>query len=450
MTVTSSSSLTSPHAKRNLREFFAMALAIAVFEGYDLSVYGATIPALLHRADWHMSTAGLGTVGALTSIGMLLGAAVVGAAGGRVSPRTLLLTGLVAYSLSTLGSAVAPAPGFFVGTRFFAGTGLGAVMPVLQGTLAELSPPTRRSRNITCTMAGICLGAVAAPLLGSVLMPEVSYHVMYLIGALPLVLIAPWGLLRLPDSPLRLMRAGRQDEAVALARRYGLPAPGLPARQEKQGRLGLSALITHPHRRMTLPFWIMSFCAQLVSFGLGTWLPTILKGNGYTTGTALALTSVAWIGAAGGLIPGGVFADRAGPRRIVVTAFLAGAGGLLVISAGPPVGLLYACLLVCGFGLLGEQGFISAYLVNRMPAEVRTSALGWALSIGRLGAVAGPAIGGFILSAGGGMRWNFYVLAAVAGVGMTAALAVPRRSPDESPLRDAAPSIVLGEPTVGG
>ena len=72
---------------------------------------------------------------------------------------------------------------------------------------------------------------------------------------------------------------------------------------------------------------------------------------------------------------------------------------------------LYLSLLVCGLGPLGIQAFVNALVVERMPAELRTSATGWALSVGRLGCIVGPSLGGRILDSGLDLKWNFYVFA---------------------------------------
>ncbi|MGA4846223.1 hypothetical protein ACOBQB_08125 [Streptomyces sp. G5(2025)] len=77
------------------------------------------------------------------------------------------------------------------------------------------------------------------------------------------------------------------------------------------------------------------------------------------------------------------------------------------------------------FGLLACQAFVNAYLIGCMPADLRVPAVGWSLSVGRLGAIAGPSLGGRILDSGLGLEWNFHFFAATAAVGATAAIAVP-------------------------
>jgi AAHS family benzoate transporter-like MFS transporter len=165
-----------------------------------------------------------------------------------------------------------------------------------------------------------------------------------------------------------------------------------------------------------------------------------MQTGGFSIGSALTLTCLSWIGAGVGLVPGGVLADRLGPKRVVTGAFLAGSAGLLVMSRSPATWVLYLCLLVCGFGLLACQALVNAYLIDRMPAHLRVPALGWALSVGRLGAIAGPSLGGHILDSSLGLEWNFYFFAATAAVGATAPIAVPARpAGHRAPRRQTAP-----------
>lgn len=424
--------------------FLALTALIALFEGYDLSVYGTTVPALLATPSWHLSAGEAGDIGSLAALGMLVGAGLAGAFGRRVGPRRLLLSGLTFFSACMLASGAASGPGTFAASRLLAGIGLGVVLPTLTAVVAEMSPARQRARNIGIIMAASCLGSLTAPLLGSWLLPEVSFRVLYFVGAAALATVVPWALLRLPESPLHLARTGRGEQAALLRARFGLPEAQAPANPPRDRLLGLGLLLSRRLAPTTLLFWLMAFCGLLLTFGFSTWLPTIMQTGGFSTDSALTLTCLSWIGASAGLIPGGLLADRLGPRRVVAGVFLAGGAGLLVISRGPAPWLLYLCLLVCGLGLLGVQAFINAYLIDRMPADLRTPAMGWALSVGRLGAIVGPSLGGRLLDSGLGLAWNFYVFAAVGVLGALAAVCVPHRhtDPRETPSR-AVPAVAL-------
>ncbi|WP_309051250.1 MFS transporter [Streptomyces sp.] len=376
------------------------------------------MPALLREPGWNLSKEEAGDIGSLVAAGMLIGAGIAGATGRRLGTRRLLLSGLSFFSLCMLGSALADGPGVFAASRLFAGIGLGVVLPTLTAVVGEMSAPHVRARNIALTMAGSCVGSLGAPLLGSWLLPDDSFRVLYLVGAAALLTVVPWAFLRLPESPLHLVRTGRAGEAARTTARFGLPAPRPPAASEPRYRfLGLGPLL---HRRLvvtTLLFWVMTFCGLLLIFGFSTWLPTLMQSGGFSIGSALTMTCLSWIGASVGMVPGEMLADRLGPKRVVTGAFLR--------SRGPASWALYLCLLLCGFGLLACQAFVNAYLIGCMPEELRVPAVGWSLSVGRLGAIAGPSLGGRILDSGLGLAWNFYFFAATAAVGATAAIAVP-------------------------
>ncbi|MET8979366.1 MFS transporter [Streptomyces sp. NPDC004539] len=423
--------------------FLLLTAVIALFEGYDLSVYGTTVPSLLATPSWGLSKGEAGDIGSLTALGMLIGAAVAGATGRRLGPRRLLLGGLSLFSLCMIASGAAAGPGSFAASRFLAGVGLGVVLPTLTAVVAEMSPAGRRSRAIGAVMAASCLGSLSAPLLGAWLLPDVSFRVLYFVGAGALVTVVPWAALRLPDSPLHLLRTGRPEEAVRVAERFGLPEPRLPANAPKDRLLGLAPLFARGLALTTVLLWLTAFCGLLLTFAFGTWLPTIMQTGGFSTSSALTLTCLSWIGASAGLVPGGVLADRLGPRRVVAGAFLAGAGGLLVISLSPARWLLYPSLMVCGLGLLGVQAFVNAFVVERMPSELRASAMGWALSAGRLGAIVGPSLGGRILASGLDLKWSFYIFAAIGALGALAAVCVPRGDGRPRTRRRVPPAVAL-------
>jgi MFS family permease len=111
-----------------------------------------------------------------------------------------------------------------------------------------------------------------------------------------------------------------------------------------------------------------------------------------------------------------------GGRRLLFT----GSG---LFSVGMP-----ACAVVRDFDLLAVSraavgtgmGIVPATLVvRRRSDEVRGPAIGWALSIGRLGATVGPTMGSPILSSSLEVQWNFYLFAVPGAVGAVLAACVP-------------------------
>ena len=113
-----------------------------------------------------------------------------------------------------------------------------------------------------------------------------------------------------------------------------------------------------------------------------------------------------------GAIVGGIcastLADRFGPKRVACAAFLLATLSLGILSQQVSSGLLYVAVAVAGLGSVGTQILINGYVAVHYPAVIRATALGWALGVGRAGAIVGPLFGGWVLAAGIGTEWNFY------------------------------------------
>jgi AAHS family benzoate transporter-like MFS transporter len=82
----------------------------------------------------------------------------------------------------------------------------------------------------------------------------------------------------------------------------------------------------------------------------------------------------------------------------------------------PPVGVVYAMLILAGVGTHGTAALLIAAVANHYPERLRGTALGWAMGMGRIGAVAAPQVGGLLLASGLGVNSNFLVFALGAGL----------------------------------
>lgn len=90
----------------------------------------------------------------------------------------------------------------------------------------------------------------------------------------------------------------------------------------------------------------------------------------------------------------------------VIAAAIAGVS-LLALLLDPPVAVVYLIFVLAGVGTHGTQALIIAAVASYYPDHLRGTALGWALGVGRIGAVAAPQVGGWLLAAGLGADSNF-------------------------------------------
>ena len=164
----------------------------------------------------------------------------------------------------------------------------------------------------------------------------------------------------------------------------------------------------------------------LLVYGLNTWLPEIMRSAGYELGAALALLLVLNIGAILGLLLAGTVANRIGVRPATIGWFAAATLFLALLSIRLPGIGVYVSVLLAGIFVFSAQVLVYAYVSQLYPAEVRGTALGTASGVGRLGAIAGPIIGGALLQAGIAYPWGFYAFAVVAALGALGVVLVGR------------------------
>ncbi|WP_219416795.1 MFS transporter [Pseudonocardia nigra] len=374
-------------------------------EGFDLVVLGVVLPPLLRDAEWGLTPATASLISVAALVGVMVGALAVGTITDVIGRRKAMLLTVTSFSVLTLLCAFAPDPVTFALLRFVAGLGLGGVLPVALALVNEYAREGRGGSATTTLMTGYHVGAVATSLLGILVIEELGlgWRPMFVIGALPALVLVPLMLRFLPESTAFL----RERASGAGADR---PAPRNP----------VTILFHGGYLRPTIAFWVTSFMGLLLVYGLNTWLPEIMRAAGYELGAALALLLVLNVGAVLGLLIAGQVANRIGIPRATIGWFAAAALFLALLSIRLPGIGVYVGVLLAGVFVFSSQVLVYAYVGRLYPAAARGTALGAASGVGRLGAISGPLLGGALLTAGLAYPWGFYIFAAVAAVGAVA------------------------------
>ncbi len=424
---------TDDRQRRTLLWVVTISTIALLFDGYDLVVYGTIVPTLLADPSQlgELSPQQAGTLGSYAMVGVLVGALTAGAIGDRIGRRKLMLVNIAWFSLGMGASAMAESLQTFGLFRFLTGLGVGALVATVGALVAEFAPPGRRNYYNAIVYSGVPAGGVTAALVAMVVP---GWRSLLWIGALPIVILLPIAIAKLPESPKWLLARGRSQEARAVAARTGVPlevdGPRTPA--PVVAKVGYAALASRRYLLPTALLGTMSFAGLLLTYGLNTWLPQIMEDNGYGKDYALGFLLLLNLGAILGGLLASYFADRVGAQRIVATTFGLAAVALVLLPLELPLTLLLTGVAVAGVGTIGTQVLIYGMVSNYYPTNARAAGVAWCAGFGRLGGIVGPMVGGALVGAGLGGSTAFQLFAGVSLLGALVTLSVPHRQHEEA------------------
>jgi AAHS family 4-hydroxybenzoate transporter-like MFS transporter len=275
---------------------------------------------------------------------------------------------------------------------------------------------------VTSMFCGFPVGAVVGGVLCARTIPLYGWQSTFVIGGLLPFLLLPPLLLWLPESIRFLAQGARRnaEKAMVLLRRIDRSATLSPGDSQLAAvpscaRSGIFALFADGRTGPTLLIWTAFFCNLLIMYFLINWLPSALQQAGISLEHAIIATAAL---NAGGVVGGLTFSgliDRFGPRRVLTAAYFGAALFVAGIGSGwTSVGAIYAVIAAAGFCVIGAQFGMNALAAEFYPTSLRSTGVGAALGIGRVGAIAGPVVGGALLATDLDMAGLFLTAAAPA------------------------------------
>jgi MFS transporter, AAHS family, 4-hydroxybenzoate transporter len=163
----------------------------------------------------------------------------------------------------------------------------------------------------------------------------------------------------------------------------------------------ISMLFGQGYAFQTVLLWIIFFCSLLNLFLFAYWMPTVLNLIGISPAQAVSMASLRDLGAIFAVLYLGLAIDRIGPERALAIHYAAGAVFIAMIALfALPNFVLCVVIFLAGMTIIGSQTGVNGACGKLYPARMRTSGIGWALGIGRLGAIVAPVLGGYLLAVG--------------------------------------------------
>jgi MFS transporter, AAHS family, 4-hydroxybenzoate transporter len=408
--------------------------ACAVFmDGFDTQAIGYVAPTLGRL--WSLKPGALGPVFGAGLFGLMLGALIGGPLADRVGRKRVIVLSTLAFGICSLLTVTSDSLDDLLLWRLATGMGLGGAMPNAIALTSEYSPQRSRATLVMIMFCGFSLGSALGGAFAAHLIPLFGWTaVFWLGGALPIVL----GLilvLALPESIRFLALKGGEDRRIRAIFAHIAPALGsgaetrFVAREERLPGFTVPHLFAGGRALGTALLWIMFFMNLLDLYFLANWLPTLLSNAGIAIEIAVIVTTLLQIGGVAGAVSLGWLIDRHSPFLVLAAAYLV--AGLLITAigmSGSSLALLVPAVFGAGFCIVGAQIGANALAAAFYPTAIRSTGVGWALGIGRIGSIIGPVVGGIILS----LRWetmSLFVIGALPTFCAAAAALVMGREP---------------------
>ncbi len=417
-TVNISTAIDSSEIGRYQIGFFLICGLCLLMDGFDIQAVGYVAPAIIQ--DWHIPNYILGSVFAGGNFGVLLGSLTFTMLADKIGRRPVLIAATVAFSLLTLLTAQAASIAQLFVFRLAAGLALGCIMPNVVALVGEFSPRKAKVRMMSYVMLGFVSGAAFGGFVSAWLIPRFGWRSVFYFGGFAPIGIAFLMYLFLPESLHFLVLRGKSSHKIAESLRRIVPdaqsSEGevlyVAGEQNRKG-VPLIHLFRDGRTFSTVLLWIVSFMNLLDIYFLANWLPTFVREAGYSISNAVLVGTTLQVA---GIVAVFVFAfsaPRFGIFLVLIAGFFMAFVNIAMIGAATTsLGMLFLVVFLAGLGIQGGQTGANALAATYYPTYMRSTGIGWALGIGRIGAIVGPFVGGELLR----LHWtasSLFIAAAV-------------------------------------
>lgn len=385
---------TQHESGRNAFMTIVICFLIAFIEGIDLQSAGVAAAGV--REHFALDTQSLGLFFSAAILGLLPGGLIGGRLGDRMGRKKILMIAVALFGLFSILTAWVTSFNGLLFARFMTGVGLGAALPNLVALASEAVDEKARGRAISLMYCGMPIGGIAVSLLASTAIATDWKVIFYVGGALPL-LVLPMMWWFLPESKAFLA-----------------------AKQNNSQQAAFSELWSQHFRAPTLLLWVGYFFTMIVVYMLLNWLPSLLMDLGFQKQQATLVQMFFSVGAFIGTIGLGILVDRWKMKNVIVLMYSGIVLGLIALNIFESVYAMYFAGALVGCFTIGGQMVLYALGSQVYPTQMRGTGVGTAMTVGRFGAMAGPAVAGQVLVMGSGATG--VIMASIPGIIIAALL----------------------------
>jgi MFS family permease len=407
---------------------------IMLMDGYDYSIITVAAPAIEKQLG--ISNKDFGAVFSAAFLGYLFGATLFGALSDKIGRKWTLILASCVFSVGTLWVyfwavlwAYSPNSLFILkAIRVFTGIGIGGAVPCAITLTSEYSPLKGKGKYVSIMYSGFLIGMVFGASLAGYMLAHLGWPPLFLVGfAAPLLIILLLAM-KLPESVrwlsardqtgkqrqslMQIVRRMRPDIQIGEDARFISVVPKKQKGSVKEFFAGplswinpmvwfrclisfMRVLFSGKLAWVTPVIWAYYMISSIAVFFIGSWSAKLLVVKGYDASTAAYINGFISVFIAAGCLLSGFYFDKAGFRWGSILHIIAAV--CVLFTGGLESTAFVILLLASGFFINSAHMDITILAPIVYPPHCRNQGAGAAIAAGRLGAMAGPYIGGYLL-----------------------------------------------------
>jgi|UPI0007C5D2DA AAHS family 4-hydroxybenzoate transporter-like MFS transporter len=386
------------------KRVFVLLLLVMLIDGYDQTALAFAAPSLIRA--WSIPKLAMGSVFSVQLIGLMFGGILFGYVGDRFGRKVAIVSGVLAFGVLSLATAVTSSLSELFIIRFLIGIGVGGVVPNAVALCNEFSPRRYQVTLVALIFAGYALGGAGGGMVSAWLIPIYGWQVVFFVGGIVPIVLAAVLALALPESIkfLALNKRGNwQAKALQIAARM---RPDLRITMQTVivdeavavKEFAFRDLFGDKFKFMTPLIWLLYIANSITVFALISWMPTVIETAGFPAKTAAIAVTILFCSAALGGLVISRFVDLFGLAIFIVVPAIGIPFVIWLGTLGHQAQLLYVAIAMAGFCVVGLQNSLHGVAGAIYPTPFRANGVGWALSVAKIGSIAGPFIGGMMMA----------------------------------------------------
>jgi benzoate transport len=380
----------------------ALCFLLNMLDGADMLIMSFVAPKLAEQ--WSVSPESLGVIFSASLAGMAIGCLFVAPQADRYGRRKMILGALALVAVAMIASGYVASVSQLMLMRLLVGIGVGTIGVSMTAMASEFAPPRYANFAVGFVQAGWPMAAVMTAFIAAKVIPVSGWQIMLVgIGLISAALLAlVWFVL--PESLAFLEKrqpAGALETLNALRVRMGSGSlSSLPEQAKDGGRFSVSTLFDGGRTRTSALLWSAVTLGYFVLYFVISWIPKLASQAGLPMDQAIYAGASYNAGAFIGTAAMGWITVRYRINRVIALFFAAAAVAMMVFG-GVSLPLVMTLIVAALVGVFVNGGFNGFWglAASLYPAEIRGTGIGWALGVGRIGAVLGPIVGGYLVGA---------------------------------------------------